>query len=103
MTSSVMVTNQSHHGSAHNDISVLVVLAVVMAPGLPIYRSTFSADGDIGPVLPTNQLVMAGIRTGGGDSIASCSFGGTFVETIFLDEGVPSFCLPFFGSVSVDC
>ena len=103
MTSSVMLTNQSHHGSAHDDITVLVVLAVVMAPGLPIYRSTFSADGDIGPVLPTNQFVMAGIRTGGGDSIASCSFGGTFVETIFLVEGFPSFCLPFFGSFSVDC
>jgi hypothetical protein len=49
-----MLTNQSHHGSAHDDITVLVVLAVVMAPGLPIYRSTFSAGGDIGPVLPTN-------------------------------------------------
>jgi hypothetical protein len=36
-----MVTNLSHHGSAHNDITVLVVLAVVMAPGLPIYTSTF--------------------------------------------------------------
>jgi hypothetical protein len=92
-----MVKNQSHHGSAHDYITVLVVLAVVMAPGLPIYRSTFSAGGDIGPVLPTNLLVMAGIRRGGGDSIASCSFGGTFVETIFFDEGFPSFCLPFFS------
>jgi hypothetical protein len=98
-----MLTNQSHHGSAHDDITILVVLAVVMAPGLLIYRNTFSAGGDIGPVLPTNLLVMAGIRTGGGDSIASCSFGGTFVETIFFDEGFPSFCLPFFGSFSVDC
>jgi hypothetical protein len=81
----------------------LVVLVVVMASGLPIYRSTFTASGDIGPVLPTNLLVMAGIRTEGGGSIASCSFGGTFVVTIFLDEGFPSFCLPFFGSFSVDC
>jgi len=40
---------------------------------------------------------------GGGDSIASCSFGSTFLETIFLAEGYPSFCLPFFGSFSVDC
>jgi hypothetical protein len=31
-----MLTNQSHHRSAHDDITVLVVLAVVMAPGLPI-------------------------------------------------------------------
>jgi len=30
-------------------------------------------------------------------------FGGTFVETIFLDEGFPSFCLAFFGLFSVDC
>ncbi len=59
-----MVTNQSHYGSAHGGISVLVVLAVVMAPGLPIYRSTFSADGDIGPMLPTNLHVMAGNRGG---------------------------------------
>jgi hypothetical protein len=36
-----MVTNLSHHGSAHDDITALVVLAIVMAPGLPIYRSTF--------------------------------------------------------------
>ena len=51
---SVSVTHHSHHGSAHDDITVLDVLVVVMAPGLPIYRSTFSAGGDIGPVLPTN-------------------------------------------------
>jgi hypothetical protein len=31
-----MLTNQSHHRSAHDDITVLVVLAVVMAPGLPL-------------------------------------------------------------------
>jgi hypothetical protein len=67
LTSSVMLTNQSHHGSAHDDITVLVVLAVVMAPGLPIYRSTFSAGGggDICPVFPTNLHVMAGNRGGG--------------------------------------
>jgi hypothetical protein len=61
-----MVTNQSHHGSAHDDISVLVVLAVVMVPGLPIFRSTFSVDDDIGPMLPTNLHVMAGNRGGRG-------------------------------------
>jgi hypothetical protein len=60
-----MLTNQSHHRSAHDDITVLVVLAVVMATGLPIYRSTFSAGGDIGPVFPTNLHVMAGNRGGG--------------------------------------
>jgi hypothetical protein len=41
-----METNQSHHRSVHDNITVLVVLAVVMAPELPIYRSTFSAGGD---------------------------------------------------------
>jgi len=62
----------------------------------------------------TDHIVLAGIINlalpinlldglGWGGSIASCSFGGTFVETIFLDEGFPSFCLPFFGSFSVDC
>ena len=55
--------------------------------------------GVINLALPINLL--DGLRWG--DSIASCSFGGTFVETIFLDEGFPSFCLPFFGSFSVDC
>ena len=52
--------------------------------------------GDINLALPINLL-------DGGGSFASCSFGGTFVETIFLDEGFPSFCLPIFGSFSVDC
>jgi hypothetical protein len=47
-------------------ITVLVILAVVMAPGLLIYRSTFSAGGDIGSVLPTNLHVMAGNRGGRG-------------------------------------
>jgi hypothetical protein len=79
-----MVTNQSHHTSVHDDITVLVVLAVVMAPGLPIYRSTFSAGGDIGPVLPTNLHVMAGNRRGEGDSIASCSFGKHYSGDNFL-------------------
>jgi len=59
--------------------------------------------GVINLALPIN--LPDGLRWGGGiyGSIASCSFGGTFVETIFLDEGFPLFCLPFFGSFSVDC
>ncbi len=61
-----MVTHHSHHGSAHDESTILVVFADVMAPGLPIHRSTFSVGGDIGPALPTNLLVMAGIRPGRG-------------------------------------
>jgi hypothetical protein len=100
---SMLVTHHSHHGSSHDKSNVLVMFADVMAHGLPIHRSTFSAGGNISPVLPTNLLLMAGIRWGGGDSVSSCSFGGTFLETIFLAEGFPSFRLPFFGSFSVDC
>ncbi len=95
---SVSVTHHSHHGSAHDESTIPVVLADVMTPGLLIHRSTFLAGGNIRPVLPTNLLVMAGIRQGGVDSIASCSFGSTFQETTFLAEGLPSFYLPFFGS-----
>ena len=96
-----MLTNQSHHGSAHDDITVLVVLAVVMAPGLPIYRSTFLVGGDIGPVFPTNLHAMAGNR-GGGILLLLVLLESIILETIFLAEGFPSFCLPFFGSFSVD-
>jgi hypothetical protein len=38
------------------------MLAAAMAPGLPIHRSIFFAGGDIGPALPTNLLVMDGIK-----------------------------------------
>jgi hypothetical protein len=51
-----------HHGNAHNKSTVLIVFADVTAHGLPIHRSTFSTGGDTGPALPTNLLVMAGIR-----------------------------------------
>ncbi len=51
-----------HRGSARNASSVLFVLATAMAPGLPIHRSIFFAGGDIGPALPTNLLVMDGIK-----------------------------------------
>ncbi len=55
--------------------------------------------GVINLALPINLL--DGLRWRG--FYCFLSFGSTFVETIFLDEGFPSFCLPFFGSVSVDC
>jgi hypothetical protein len=62
---SVTVDFLFHHRSKHDERTVLVVFANVTAHGLPIHRSTFSAGGDTGPVLPTNLLVMAGIRRGG--------------------------------------
>ena len=58
----VIVDFLFHHQSAHNESTILVVFADVTAHGLPIHRSTFSASGDTGPALPTNLLVMAGIR-----------------------------------------
>ena len=103
MTSSVMVTNQSHHGNTRDDITVLVVLAVVMSPGLPIYRSTFSAGSNISPMLPTNLHVMVGNRGGRGILLLLVPLENIILETFFLAEGFPSFCLPFFGSFSVDC
>ncbi len=82
----MMVTRHSHHGSAHNESTVLVVFVDIMAPRLPIHRSTFSVGGDIGPTLPTNLLVMAGIRPGRGILLVPGSFGSTFWETISLAE-----------------
>ncbi len=51
-----------HCGSAHDASSVLIAFAVAMALELPIHRSIFFAGGDIGPALPTNLLVMDGIK-----------------------------------------
>jgi hypothetical protein len=45
-----------HHRSAHDASTNFVVLANVMAPGLPIHRSTFFVGGVIGPEPPTNLL-----------------------------------------------
>jgi hypothetical protein len=94
----MMVTHHSHHGSAHDKSTVLIVFANVMAPGLPIHRSTFSAGGNIGPALPTNLLVIAGIRPGRGIRLLPGSFGSTFRETIFLVKGYLLFVFLSFGS-----
>ncbi len=51
-----------HRGSARNASSVLIAFAAAMAPGLPIHRSIFFVGGNIGPALPTNLLVMDGIK-----------------------------------------
>ncbi len=51
-----------HRGSARDASSVLIAFAIAMALGLPIHRSIFFVGGDIGPTLPTNLLVMDGIK-----------------------------------------
>jgi hypothetical protein len=53
---SVLVARIHHHRYAHDESTNLVVLANVMAPGLPIHRSTSFAGGDIGPAHLTNLL-----------------------------------------------
>ena len=52
------------HGSAHDASHVLIVYAGVMAFVLPIKWSLFFASNIIGLVLPTNLLVMDGIKRG---------------------------------------
>jgi hypothetical protein len=54
-----------HHGSARDASHVLVVYASVMALVLPIKWSLFFAGNVIGLALPTNLLVMDGIKRGG--------------------------------------
>jgi hypothetical protein len=66
---SVLVARIHHHGSAHNASTDLVVLANVMAPGLPIHKSTFFACGDIGPMHLTNLLQMDGLKQWRGNSV----------------------------------
>ncbi len=44
-----------HHRSSHNASTNLVVLANIMAPGLPIHRSIFFMGCIIGPALPINN------------------------------------------------
>jgi hypothetical protein len=51
----VLVIHHHRSRSAHDASTNLVVLADVMAPGLPIHRSTFFVGGVIGPVLPINN------------------------------------------------
>ncbi len=92
-----------HHGSAHNESTILVVFADVTVHGLPIHRSTFSVGGDTGPALPTNLLVMAGIRRVGMGFFCFLFFWRHFLGDNFLGGRLPSFCLPFFWFLLVDC
>ncbi len=60
-----------HHGSARDASHVLVEYASVMALVLPIKWSLFFAGDVIGLALPTNLLVMDGIKRGGrGDFVS---------------------------------
>jgi hypothetical protein len=54
-----------HHGSARDASHVLIVYASVMALVLSIKWSLFFVDNVIGLALPTNLLVMDGIKRGG--------------------------------------
>ncbi len=65
----MLVARIHHHESAHNASTDLVVLANIMAPGLPIHRSTFFAGGDIGPVHLTNLLQIDGLKRWRGNSV----------------------------------
>jgi hypothetical protein len=84
------------------------MLAVTMAPGLPIHRSTFFAGGNIGPALPTNLLRMDGLKRTWGILLLPVlleALGGyllllVLLETLFGRQfswwKVTLFCLPFF-------
>jgi hypothetical protein len=74
----VLVTHHSHHRSAHKESIVLGVFANVMAHGLPIHRSAFSAGGDIGPVLPTIYLSWLGLGRGEGILLLLACFEALF-------------------------
>jgi hypothetical protein len=86
------------------------VLAGDIGPEPPIHRSTFFAGGNIGPVSHPIHFEWMGL-SGGGDIVASCSFGGTwgillllvllkafFWETIFLVKGYLLYVFLSFGS-----
>ncbi len=60
--------NSGRHANATN---LIAMLAVAMAPGLPIHRSTFFAGSDIGPALPINILRMDRLKRWMGDSVVS--------------------------------
>jgi hypothetical protein len=100
---SVTVDFLFHHGSTHEESTVLVMFADVMAHGILIHRITFSVGGNTGPALPTNLLVMAGIRWGGMGFFCFLFFWRHFLGDNFFGGRLPFFCLPFFWFLLVDC
>jgi hypothetical protein len=83
------------NGSARDASGALFGSAGVMALVLPITQILCSSGDDIGLALPTNLLVMDGLKPGGGYTFASSSFGSTPWETCFLTKFASS-GLPFF-------
>jgi hypothetical protein len=75
-----------HHGSARDASHVLVVYASVMALVLPIKWSLFFAGDVIGLALPTNLLVMDGIKRGGRGDFVSRSMRLTLFQFFSSSE-----------------
>ncbi len=71
-----------HHGSACNASYVLVASVNIMALVLPIKRGLFFAGNVIGLGLPTNLLVMDGLKQGGERGFLS----------LFMGFNLLSFC-----------
>jgi hypothetical protein len=75
-----------HHRSARDASHVLVVYASVMALVLPIKWSLFFAGDVIGLALPTNILVMDGIKRGGRGDFVSRSMRLTLFQFFSSSE-----------------
>ena len=75
-----------HHGSARDASHVLIVYAGVMALVLPIKWSLFFAGDVIGLALPTNLLMMDGIKPGGGGDFVSRSTRLTLLQFFSSSE-----------------
>ena len=91
-----------HQGSACDASHHLVVYAGVIALMLPIKWILFFAGNVIGLALPTNLLVMNGIKRGGEGILflilRDSPFSSSLVlwKTVFSWLKFNSFCLPFF-------
>ena len=100
-----------HHGSAHDASHHLVVYAGVMALVLPIKWSLFFAGDVIGLALPTNLLVMDGIKRGERgltllqffSSSEDCFFLAVFLSSLFLLSLLVNYRVhhPFFASFAL--
>jgi hypothetical protein len=81
------------HGSACNASTALVASADVMALGLPSHRSFSSVGGNIGLALPTNLLLLDGLRRGEG--ILFLLYELVLWETIVMARVILLFDFPF--------